>query len=86
MKDITEGVLRMIGFTKTNVSPEEAGDDKGYYYFTIEINNKCLLISNSNDEADNGHYSIEFFQYEGLSTTNSVDLIDLIRVLKKMKL
>ena len=84
MNDISEGVLRILGFNKIIVNPEEAGNDVGYYYFTFEINDKCLLISNSNDEADNGHYSVEFFQHEGLSTTNSVDLIDLIRVLKKM--
>ena len=83
MKDITSELLIKIGFIKNHVTPEESGQKDGYNYYSYEINDRCLLISEADDEVNN-YFTISFFEFEELQTSNYVDLVDLIRVLKKM--
>jgi hypothetical protein len=52
-----------------------------YHYYTYEINDKCLLISNTNDEKDGG-YEVEFYEMSGISFKNLKDLKKLLKLLK----
>ena len=82
MKDITKEKLIGLGFIKETTSPEESGTEKGYHYYSYNINDDCLLISDANDEND-GNFTIEFFNFNGIIITNNYDLFDLIELLKR---
>lgn len=84
IKNITSDSLINLGFTKIYVIPEEYGDGKGYSYYIFEVNEGCVLISDTSDD-NGGYFTIEFSHNNGLCTSNYVDLCDLIRVLNKMK-
>jgi len=84
MEDITEEILKTLGFDKEVVSPEEAGDATGYYYFTYKLGDSECLISNANDEATNGFYSIEILSIPSLGKfRNEEDVKNLIICLEK---
>jgi len=82
IKDINEKKLVDLGFIKEISSPEESGDEKGFHYYCYDIGSDCLLISDANTEND-GNYTIEFFEFNDLKITEYVDLVDLIRILKR---
>jgi len=74
MKDITKDKLIELGFIEEN--------DIGYYYYTYNINDDCLLISDANDE-NNGNFSIGIFDFDVIEITEYVDLVDLIKIIKR---
>ena len=82
MKDITKDKLISLGFKEEFSSPEESGTDDGYYYYIYEINEECLLISDASDEND-GKFTIEFFDFNGIKVTNNFNLFELMEVIKK---
>lgn len=82
MKDLIKDKLLFLGFNKEFSSPEESGTEHGYHYYTYNINDECLLISDANDEND-GHFTIMIFEFDSVEITTYVDLVDLIRVIKR---
>ena len=74
MKDITKDKLIGLGFIEEH--------DIGYYYYTYNINDECLLISNASDEND-GNFTIMIFEFDSVEITTYVDLVDLIRIIKR---
>lgn len=82
--NITEEVLLDLGFIKNDVTAEESGGDP-FYYFTYEKNDKCLLISNANDEIiDDKYYEIEIFEGTGFGyIVNETDLKTFICCLNR---
>ena len=84
MKDIKENKLLEMGFEKVEVTPEESGDPEGYHYFCYELGNGECLLTQSNDEAVDGLYSVEFLTIPDIGKFwNSKDVRDLIETLKK---
>jgi len=84
MRDITEEILKTLGFDKEIVSPFEAGSIEGFYYFTYDLGDSECLISNANDQATDGFYSIEIFNIPSVGKfENEEDLKNLIRCLEK---
>lgn len=81
-KDITKDKLLLLGFKEEFSSPEESGTEHGYYYYTHTINDECLLISDANDEND-GYFTIMIFEFDSVKIITYIDLVDLIRVIKK---
>lgn len=82
MKDIPKNKLKQLGFIEEISSPEESGTEHGYHYFTYNINDECLLISDASDEND-GNFTIMIFEFDSVEITTYVDLVDLIRVIKR---
>ncbi|MDA3779451.1 MAG: hypothetical protein PF487_04390 [Bacteroidales bacterium] len=84
MRDITKEKLILLGFDEEYSTPEESGTENGYYYYTYNINDNCLLISDASDEND-GNFTIEFFEIETIKITSKEDLLELINLIKKNK-
>lgn len=81
MKKIRGKDLLKLGFHKEiEVDPE----DEGFHYYTYEINNHCLLISDANNEGENGYFSVEIFEYEGIVFRDLKKLKKLIKLLKEV--
>ena len=43
---MTEEIFEKLGFERVEVSAEEVGDQRGFYYYTMDIGDICLM-SNS---------------------------------------
>ena len=74
---MTEQDLIELGFEK------EHGDL--FYYYTIDLGTdyeKLCLISNADDETENGEWSVFLFNYESFKYTSRFQLENLIRNLK----
>lgn len=79
---ITGKDLISLGFKKEH---DDSDSRYPYHYYVYEINEKCILISNCNDEKINNGYNIEFFEFDDLSTSNLEILTELVNTIKKMK-
>ena len=83
---MTEQGLIKLDFKRVDVSPEEAGDENGFHYYTYDFsNNRGLsLISNSNDEAkEDEQWSVQIFDYDDISFTDVERLLDFINIIKE---
>ena len=83
---MTEIELIDLGFKRNEVSQEESGTEKGFYYYTLDLNDvddDFCLISNEDDNTINGKWWVEFFNVEGGKQYFDKDtvkgIIDLIR-------
>lgn len=82
MKDITKEKLIGLGFIKEFGCNGEPLDDNMYNYYTYNINDNCLLISDADDEND-GNFTVELFDLDSICITNYDDLKNLIDILKR---
>ena len=83
---MTEQELIKLDFERVDVSPEEAGDENGFHYYTYDFsNNRGLsLISNSNDEAkEDEQWSVQIFDYDDISFADAERLLDFINIVKE---
>jgi hypothetical protein len=81
MKKITAKNLLKLGFKKEINVPTNERDIR-YHYYTYDINNKILLISNSNDEKVKGGYEVELYEIPDIQFRNLKNLKKLIKILK----
>ena len=83
MSKITAKNLIELGFKKEHEIDTEAkeGENK-YHYYIYEINDKCMLISNTNDEKIKGGYEIEFYEISDIKFRNLNKLKKLIKLLE----
>jgi hypothetical protein len=79
MEKITGKELRKLGFKK---ELEESSEDK-YHYYTYDVDDDCLLISNANNERVDGGYEVTFFEFNDLKFCDLNDLKKLVKLLKK---
>ena len=59
--------------------------DDDFYYYTLDIGNDFTpfcLISNANDETDNGQWFVEIFDYQSFRFTSRYQLEQFISTLK----
>ena len=83
---MTEQDLIKLDFKRVDVSPEEAGDENGFHYYTYDFSNSrgLGLISNSNDEAkEDEQWSVQIFDYDDISFTDVERLLDFINIVKE---
>ncbi len=74
---MTEQDLIELGFEK------EYGDSFSYYTLDLGTDyEKLCLISNADDETENGEWSVFLFNYESFKYTSRFQLENLIRNLK----
>lgn len=85
---LTKEKLLELGFKEEYVPAEESGDKPFYYYVYLVLDafdkEKCVLISNSDDEAIDGNFHVEFFNMPEVGIFETEEsLKELIAVLKK---
>jgi len=79
---ITEKDLIEFGFERIDVSAEESGADADFYYYTIDIEDFCLM-SRANDEVtDGGSWNVYIFDYQGFEFTQVEQVAGMINALK----
>ena len=66
---MTEGIFTELNFEKNVVTPEESGNDKDFYYYSLDIGDICI-ISNADDEAEKNGWEAYIFD-SGLDECNS---------------
>ena len=74
-----------LGFKRNDVSAEESGDVR-FYYYTYNITDELSLISTDDGEAKKDGWFVELFDYENIEFTNVEDLKTLIDIIEKNKL
>ena len=82
MKQISESHLRSLGFHRNDVPMADSGYNQDFYYYSMDINNVCLL-SDADDEVKDNQWTIHLLE-GGLAPINDLDdLVKLIHLLKK---
>ena len=82
---ITERDLIELGFERTDVSPEESGDEFEWYYYTSTV---CQIdfITVCSNEIVNDEWSVEFFNtYPPIKITNLETFKTLYNTLKTIE-
>jgi hypothetical protein len=78
---MTEEIFEQLGFIKEFVSAEEAEQENGFYYYTLDIGDICL-ISNADDEAAKNGWECAVFDSLTLKIKGAGDLEELVKILK----
>ena len=78
---MTEDIFEKLGFERNDVPMEAAGDQRGFYYYTLDIGDICL-ISNSDDEAEKNGWEAYIFDSLTMRVKGSGDLEDLVRIIQ----
>ena len=77
---MTEGIFTELNFEKNVVTPEESGNDKDFYYYSLDIGDICI-ISNADDEAEKNGWEAYIFDSLTMRIKGSGDLRDLVRII-----
>ena len=67
-----------LGFEKQDVTAEDVGTNNEFYYYTLDIEDLCL-ISNASDEEK---WKVYIFDYNGFVFTDLLELVKFIKILK----
>ena len=80
-----ENELVELGFERTDVTAEESGYDRDWYYYTYDFGKGALsLISCDNTEAEReGKWYVEVFEDESIRFTSAIEVKQLIRLIEK---
>lgn len=78
---MNEKIFTQLGFDKQIVSKEESGGENGYYYYSIDIGDICLL-SCANDELDKGDWYCKILDFNSIVIKSEEHLESLINILK----
>ena len=62
-----------LGFEKQDV-----GTDNGFYYYTLDIEDFCLITNASDEEK----WKVYIFDYNGFEFTDLLQLVKFIKILK----
>ena len=73
--------LIQLGFERQDVTAKEVGTDNEFYYYTLEIEDLCL-ITNASDEVVNDEWKVFIFDYDGFEFTGLLELVKFIKVLQ----
>jgi hypothetical protein len=78
---MTEEIFTELNFEKNVVTIEESGNDKDFYYYSLDIGDICI-ISNADDEAEKNGWEAYIFDSLTMRVKGSGDLEDLVRIIK----
>jgi len=79
---ITEQDLLDFGFERINETPESSGSDSDWHYYTLDIEDFCLISNASDETTEDGDWSVYIFDYNGFEFTEIGQLASLINALK----
>lgn len=87
MMKITEQDLIDIGFERTDVPPEESGDNHEWYYYTLSVCQIDFITMGSDIVVNNdGGWVVEFFNtYPPIKITNLETFKNLYNTLKTIE-
>ena len=75
-----------MGFNRVDVSPEDNDGEKGFFYFTFDLDSKIgypLLIT-TDDDNENDSYSVEINElYDSVVIKNLDDLEALVGIMRR---
>lgn len=77
---MTEEVFQELQFNRNNVSPEQSGYEKPFYYYTLTIGDVTLISNDSEDANENGWYAT-IFDSETLKIRGGGDLVDIVNII-----
>ena len=81
---ITEQNLTNLNFKKNFETAESFGSAKDWYYYTLDIAELCLISLDSDEAEEHGSWNVSLFNYDSTGITDASDLIELVRILKKI--
>ena len=84
---MTEKDLKSLGFKRVDVTAEDSGYTRDWYYYIYDFTNGLSLISNDDIEAEitKGWY-VEFFDTEDkIQFTDTYDVQELIKIINRAK-
>jgi len=82
---ITEQELIKLKFKIQRETAKNSGAAKGWYYYTLDIGDICL-ISNASYEIEKHGWTISVFDSETCTFGEIADLTTLIRILRNNKI
>jgi hypothetical protein len=76
-----------LGFKRTDVTAEESGYERDWYYYDIDFGDKrgISLISPADNEVVGNKWFVEVFEDPSIRIENKKDLEDFIRIINKIK-
>jgi hypothetical protein len=78
---MTEEIFTELNFEKNVVTMDESGNDKDFYYYSLDIGDICI-ISNADDEAEKNGWEAYIFDSLTMRVKGSGDLEDLVRIIR----
>ena len=84
---MTEKDLISLGFERTDVSKEEAGDEAFHYYdYDFGNNSVVSLISCDNHQAErDGYWTVEIFEDDEFGSFSKIDVHQFIKAVEKLR-
>lgn len=85
---ITELDLEKLGFEKIVVTPEEAGDDYGYYYYEYELsdtNDNFVLLSIESAKVIDDSWRVKLFETDDYELLSREELTEFLQTILKFK-
>ena len=79
---MTEKEIQLLGFERQDETPESSGAPNKWYYYTLDIEDFCL-ITNANDQVKDDNWKVYIFDLDGFGFTEFEELQSLINILKK---
>ena len=67
-----------LGFEREDVTTEYVGTDNEFYYYTLDIEDLCLITNASDEEK----WKVYIFDYNCFEFTNLLELVSFIEILK----
>ncbi len=73
--------LEILGFQRHLVTMEESGDDRDYYYYSLDVGD-ITLMSNDDEKAEEEGWKVSIFDFPSVEISNYTDLDSLINILE----
>lgn len=81
---MTEQDLIELGFERNDITAEESGYKRDWYYYIYVFANVLSLISNDDMDAENKGWYVEFFDTEDkIQFTDTYDVQELIKIINR---
>ena len=78
---MTEEIFKELGFERNDVPMEESGNDRSFYYYTLDIGDICF-ISNADDEAEKEGWECAIFDSMTLKIKGEGDLREIVKIVE----
>ena len=70
------------GFTRRDVSKEESGNDKDFYYYVLDVVDGITLVSDSTEEIDGDNWTVDCFEVDKILIKDVESLTNFLETLK----